>query len=272
MEMLARGRSSLSRSLNWLVFLAVGLVFLGWLLSTPSGLLGKADAIGYAVCHRIDLRSFHLGARQLPLCARCTGMYLGAVIGLVYQFSFFPKRSGAPPRGILVSMAVLFLAFAFDGINSYLSLFPGVPTLYPPNNTLRLLTGSGMGVVIAAVLFIAFNQTVWKDWEAAPALGDWRTFGGLLGLGLFFDGLILIENPLVLYPLALISALGVMVLLTMIYAMLLLIITRAENRFSRIGELYLPLTAGFALGLLQVGTLDLLRFWLTGTWDGFHLG
>src|SRR4030065_1938178 len=124
----------------------------------------------------------------------------------------------------MVSMAVLFLAFAVDGINSYLSLFPGVPTLYPPNNTLRLLTGSGMGVVIAAVLFIAFNQTVWKDWEAAPALGDWRTFGGLLGLGLFFDGLILIENPLVLYPLALISALGVMVLLTMIYAMLLLII------------------------------------------------
>ena len=60
--------------------LAVGLVLLGWLLNTPPGLLGKADAIGYAVCHRIDLRSFHLGERALPLCARCSGMYLGAML------------------------------------------------------------------------------------------------------------------------------------------------------------------------------------------------
>ena len=29
-----------------------------WLSYTPPGLLGKADAIGYAVCHRISARSF----------------------------------------------------------------------------------------------------------------------------------------------------------------------------------------------------------------------
>src|SRR3990172_4039303 len=104
MEMLARGRSSLSRSLNWLVFLAVGLVFLGWLLSTPSGLLGKADAIGYAVCHRIDLRSFHLGARQLPLCARCSGMYLGALVAFVGLLAQGKARFGGFPRTALLVM------------------------------------------------------------------------------------------------------------------------------------------------------------------------
>ena len=67
---------------NKLVVTAVFLLTLGWLLNTPAGLLGKADAVGYAVCHRIDLRSFNLGERQMPLCARCTGMYLGAVLGL----------------------------------------------------------------------------------------------------------------------------------------------------------------------------------------------
>jgi hypothetical protein len=29
---------------------------------------------------------------------------------------------------------------------------------------------------------------------------------------------------------------------------------------------------GFALSLLQIGLFDLLRYLLTGTWDGFHLG
>ena len=71
-----------SQTLKLLVFVAVGFLFLGWLFNTPLGLLGKADAIGYAVCHRIDLRSFHLGDRTLPLCARCTGMFLGTLVSL----------------------------------------------------------------------------------------------------------------------------------------------------------------------------------------------
>jgi hypothetical protein len=55
-----------------LIVTAFGLVLLGWLINTPAGLLGKADAIGYAVCHRIDLRSFFIGERQFPLCMRCS--------------------------------------------------------------------------------------------------------------------------------------------------------------------------------------------------------
>ena len=54
-----------------------------WGYFTPAGLLGKMDAIAYAVCHRIVQRSFSLGDRPLPLCARCTGMHLGAFFGLL---------------------------------------------------------------------------------------------------------------------------------------------------------------------------------------------
>ena len=60
------------RLLPWLVVGVAALAFVSWLLNTPEGVLGKADAIGYAICHRIDGRSFHLGNRQFPLCARCT--------------------------------------------------------------------------------------------------------------------------------------------------------------------------------------------------------
>ncbi|MDW7990671.1 MAG: DUF2085 domain-containing protein, partial [Anaerolineae bacterium] len=48
-----------------------------YFLLTPPGLLTKTDCIGVAVCHRIPSHSFHIGGRQLPLCARCTGTFPG---------------------------------------------------------------------------------------------------------------------------------------------------------------------------------------------------
>lgn len=255
-----------------LVFLVVATLLIGWLINTPSGLLGKADAIGYAVCHQIDLRSFHLGDRRFPLCARCSGMYLGAMLGLLYQAIIARRHGGMPSWRIGLVLGLLVLAFGGDGLNSYLHLFPGAPGLYEPQNWLRLLTGSGMGIVIAVVLFPSFNQTIWKDWDHHPAIANWKSLGGLFLLTLLLDAVVLTENPMILYPLALIGAGGVLVILSMVYSMILVITFKVENRFPTLFQAILPLTAGFGIGLLQIVLIDLLRFWLTGTWDGFHLG
>ncbi|MEJ2709084.1 MAG: DUF2085 domain-containing protein [Anaerolineales bacterium] len=252
--------------------MAVGLLLFGWLLNTPAGLLGKADAIGYAVCHRIDARSFHLGARQVPLCARCSGMYLGAMLGLIYQAIMGRSRSGMPSARLWVVLGLLVVAFGVDGLNSYLHFFPGAPTLYDPQNWLRLLTGTGMGVVIAAALFPAFNQTAWKNQDRRPALENFRSLTILLAAALILDLVVLTENPLILYPLALISAAGVLILLSMIYTMLWLMILRIENRFQSLLQMVLPLSGGFGLALVQIAALDFVRYLFTGSWEGFHLG
>ena len=252
--------------------LAVGLVLLGWLLNTPPGLLGKADAIGYAVCHRIDLRSFHLSGRALPLCARCSGMYLGAMLGLAYQATRRPRRSGMPIRSVQVVLGVFVLAFALDGINSFLSLFPSAPSLYESQNWLRLVTGSGMGLAIALVLYPAFNQTVWRVQDNRPAMESLGSFGGLLALMGALILALLSETPIILYPLALISAAGVLVLLTIVYTMIWLMVLRRDNTIEQTRQLIWPLVAGFGVALLQIVLLDLARFTLTGTWEGFHLG
>jgi uncharacterized membrane protein len=260
------------RVIKGLVYGSVALLLLGWLLNTPAGVLGKADAIGYAVCHRIDLRSFHLGDRPLPLCARCSGMYLGAMLGLVYQSVFSRRRTGTPPWRVIIPLGLMALAFVIDGTNSFLHLIPGAPGIYEPNNTLRLFTGTGMGLVIAALLFPAFNQTVWKDWDPKPAFTNLLGLGGLVLPALALDGLVLTGSSWVLYPLALISASGVLVLLTMVYSMVLLLVLRFENRFQHFYQLSLPLVGGFGVGLLQIILLDVVRFAFTHTWDGFHLG
>jgi uncharacterized membrane protein len=259
-------------SWNYLIILSAGLVLIGWILNTPAGILGKADAIGYAVCHRIDVRSFHMGATQLPLCARCTGMYLGAMLGLVYQAIIGKKRAGMPHRTVIACLVLFVAAFGIDGINSYLNLFPRAPSLYQPQNWLRLLTGMGMGLGIAAVIFPAFNQTVWSDWDPRPALSSLKSFGFLVLLALVLVGLVLTGNPLILYPLALISAAGVLVLLSLVYTMVWLLVLRHENRFQRTAQLLIPLTGGFTFGLLQIAAFDFVRFFFTHTWDGFHIG
>jgi uncharacterized membrane protein len=272
MESERQAPSYLKNSLRGAVLVVVGLLLTGWLLNTPPGLLGKADAIGYAVCHRIDLRSFHLGERALPLCARCSGMYLGAMLGLIYQAVRWSRRCGMPARPIQVILGIFFLAFAVDGVNSFFSFFPGAPSLYAPNNLMRLLTGSGMGLAIALVLSPAFNQTVWNTQDLRPAMGGMRGFVGLLGLMTLVDLALISQNHVLLYPLALISAAGVLVILTLVYTMIWLMVLRRENTIQQSRQLFFPLVAGFGVALLQIVLLDLVRYALTGTWDGFHLG
>lgn len=40
-----------------------------------------AFAAGHFICHQRPERSFFLHGRQLPVCARCTGLYAGAALG-----------------------------------------------------------------------------------------------------------------------------------------------------------------------------------------------
>jgi len=215
------------------------------------------------------------------LCARCTGMYLGAVTGLVFQSIRGGKRSKAPGWGIIAVLVVFVVAFGIDGLNSYLYLLkqirpgilPQIPNIYIPNNTLRLLTGSGMGLGIAAMLFPAFNQSIWTNYDDTRAsLTGWKGFGILLGIQIILDLLVLTQSPIILYPVAFISVLGVLILLTMVYTIVWVMITGQENKYTKMQQLWLPLLAGFTITMIQTFGIDMLRFWLTGTWGGFPLG
>lgn len=265
---------------KYFVIVAVLLVLVGWLLNTPSGFSGKLDAIGYAVCHQIPERSFHIGDYQLPLCARCSGMYLGAMLGLALQSVTGWKRGKTPHWGIIAILVVFFLAFGVDGSNSYLYLIkqvrPGfldqIQNLYIPNNTLRLFTGSGMGLAIAVMLFPAFNQSIWADYDDNKSALNWKTFGLLVALTVILDLLVLTDSPIVLYPLALVSALGVWILLTMVYTIVWVMLMRQDNQFTSLKQLWLPLLAGLTIAILQTAVIDVVRFIFTGTWGAFPLG
>lgn len=267
--------SSRWRKFPWqkLSYVLFALILLAWLSNTPAGLLGKTDAVGYAVCHRIEARSFHMGARQFSFCARCSGQYLGVMLGLAAQFLIGRRRVGRPPWWQIVVLGGFALAYGLDGFHSYMHLIPGnLLHFYEPSNTLRVLTGTGLGLGLSVLVLPGFRQTIWTRNDPRPVLGGGLQFGLILLLGLLLDVLILTENPLILYPLALISAAGVMIVLTLVYTMVLVMLFRLERRFENFPELIFPLSAGFIVALLQIAAIDYLRYWWTGTWGGFHFG
>jgi uncharacterized membrane protein len=267
------------RKNKWLrlsVLLAVlaGLAALFYI--APPGLMGKLDAIGYAVCHRLDSHSLHIGERQMPLCARCTGEFNAAFIALAFQAAVSPKYSLLPRRGISAVLALCFLAFALDGSNSYLALMrsmdPGMlawlPTLYSTDGVTRVFTGSGMGLVLGSLLYPMYNQSVWQSPVMERAL-DWRKFAALVGIVLAIDVGILTEIPAVLYPVSLFSVLGVLALLGTVFSIVWIMLMRQDNLIATARQLWLPAAAGITMALVMIVGIDLARFSITHTWGGF---
>jgi uncharacterized membrane protein len=264
---------------RWLVPLAALTAFAVWFFIAPPGLLGKADSIGYAICHRIDERSFHIGERQLPLCARCTGEFYAAAITLAFFAIVSPRKSEMPGWKLGIPLLLFLAAFGVDGTNSYIYLLKStaggrlenIPNLYIPNNTLRLFTGSGMGIALASVLYPAFNQSAWANENRGRAL-SWKTLGILVGIVFLVNLAVLTDNPVVLYPVAILSVLGVLALLVMVFSMVWILMMRQENNFNSLKEMWMPILAGTTMAFLMITIIDLLRLRLTGTWGGFPLG
>ena len=239
-----------------------------WLVNTPPGLLGKMDAIGYAVCHRIIARSYMLGDRALPLCARCTGMHLGCFFGLLVLMRR-GHRGGLPLKKFLFIFAFFLMAFGLDGINSFLNTLNRFPSLYITENWMRLVSGAFVGIGIAAIIYPIFNQSMWQDWAEEPVIKNWKQMGAMILVAILVIPIVLSENPILLYPMAIFSALNVILVLTMIYAIIWVMLTRQDNKFNRLIELRWYILAGLTTTIVQIAAMDYVRFLITGTWNGF---
>lgn len=265
----------LTRRAGLLVILVLALIVLGFYTVTDTArlehnhALDGADYVGYAVCHRITDRSFTIAGRQLPLCARCTGMFLGvtltfAVLGLAGR----RRWSMLPPLRVMLALIGFVGFMAIDGINSYSHFFPNIPHLYEPQNWLRLTTGMGAGLAMGIILFPALAQSLWRDQEVRPAIENFRELAGLMLLAGLAVALVLSNQPTILYVLGMASALGVVLVLTAINGTALLILTRRDAQATNWGQAIRPLTIGLVLALTQIAIISFLRFTWTGTLTG----
>lgn len=234
------------------------------------GVLGTADYAGYTVCHRLTAHSFVFEGRQMPLCARCTGMYLG--IALAFSVLLLAGRwrwTEMPSLSILLGFGVLVGLMGIDGLNSYSHFFPDAPHLYQPQNWLRLTTGMGVGLAMGSVAFPALAQTLWAHQVRRASIENWRELLGLMVLAALLILLVLSNQSVLLYVLSLVSAAGVVAILTTLNTIMVLLILRREELVHHWSQAILPLLVGLILALAQIALISIARFTWTGTMTGF---
>jgi uncharacterized membrane protein len=233
-------------------------------------LLTGGDWAGYALCHRISARSFTIDGRQFPLCARCTGMYLGAAFTFLALFlAGRTRRVLLPRRGIFLGLISLIALMGIDGINSYSHFFPDAPHLYEPRNWLRLATGMGAGLTLGIITFAALAQALWRQAIYRPLLENWRELAALVALGVVGILLTLSNQPALLYVLALASAAGLILVVTGLNTAVLLLFLRSDGQNRTWLDATGPLLTGLALTVLELSALGAVRWTMTGTLTGF---
>jgi hypothetical protein len=107
-------------------------------------------AIGGAVCHQLPDRSFFAWGRQLPVCARCAGIYAGTALAAVMFAIVRSSRRGRP--GWFASQASRRRAGAVALVLNALTLAYEWTTGAAPSNAIRAVAGFSLGAVVAALI------------------------------------------------------------------------------------------------------------------------
>lgn len=112
-------------------------------------LLALAHDAGRIVCHQLPERSFFVDGRQLPVCARCTGLYLSGVAGMLVWVAW---RWARGRRGIAVPPRAALLVVAGATVPTLISYVTGVAGVWDGSNATRALLAVPLGLAAGAVV------------------------------------------------------------------------------------------------------------------------
>ena len=142
-----------SARLALLVVAALALAFTSGIAVVPwlemrGAPAGPVLRFAYApLCHQLPERSFEFGSRPAAVCARCTGLYLGGVAGLLLALAGALRRTRPKPWWLAASVAPTAIDFALGGV--------GLPALA---NLPRALLALPAGLVAGLFLSIGILE------------------------------------------------------------------------------------------------------------------
>jgi predicted membrane protein DUF2085 len=130
--------------------------------ATPIGtaLIIAAYAVGGAICHQLPERSYHLWAAQMPVCARCAGIYVGAAIGAIVGAASLTGRRANARIPLLVAAGHRFTRADQARAILFIAALPTLATLvyewttgHMPAHWIRAATGVPLGATAAWMVF-----------------------------------------------------------------------------------------------------------------------
>lgn len=247
---------------DWLV-IALGLAYIAALAAAiflPGGtLLDRLGQLDAGVCAQLPTHSFFPAAVQLPLCARCTGIYTGFAV--TFLVLLFCQKLGAvrlPGRWVALVLGSAVLALAVDGFNS-LFLDLGLPHLYQPHNLLRLATGLGTGTAMAAFLLPVASGLLWREDNDHASFATLRQLAIMLPVLLLTLLVVASEAAWTLYPIAILSSAGLVAALTCINLVFVVGLSGRHNQFTQRRQVFPLITMAVALAIIELFALAALK-------------
>jgi uncharacterized membrane protein len=123
--------------------------------------------------HWMPEKAIWMGGHTLLWDARCSGIYIGFGIGILYHLLFGRKAKHLPPLTIILTMSLLFMPLFLD----VMTISNG---FRQPSNDTRFLTGLLFGQVLSAYLYPAFITLTVATGLETSAIDRWYKFFGLL--------------------------------------------------------------------------------------------
>ena len=239
---------------------ALYVVVLAGLIFLPGDtLLDRLRSLDGGICAQLPSHSFFPAGEQLPLCARNTGIYLGFALGFLTLLGVGRVRASRLPR---LPVAALLLALvglmALDGFNS-LFLDLGAPHLYQPQNVLRLMTGLGAGVAMVSFITPVTNGLLWRQEDTRPSFRSFAQLAVVLPLLLLALLAVASQTAWLLYPIAILSSLGLVLALTLVNLVFLISATPLVGRFERWRQALPFFTLAVALAVIELTLLFKLK-------------
>jgi uncharacterized membrane protein len=121
----------------------------------PTALASSMYAIGALICHQRPERSFHLAGAQLPVCARCLGIYAGAAFGLVVATTSGRVYKARRALQTFVGRVLFFgpaQTLIVVTVPTLVTLVVEWVGLWNPGNAVRAIAGAIAGAGVAAVV------------------------------------------------------------------------------------------------------------------------
>ena len=106
-------------------------------------------AVGALICHQLPERSFHIAGSQLPVCARCVGIYAGGAVAALWAWL---APSAARKLTPAITLRALVAAAALPTLITVLGEWSGT---WHPSNIARALAGAPLGGAVAVVITAA---------------------------------------------------------------------------------------------------------------------
>jgi len=201
------------------------------------------------VCHQIPERTLTIGGDLLPFCARCTGIYSGFLIGVVFQIIVNKKANRLPSIWITTVSIVLILVLMMEVLGENLLLWK------LPNEG-RLLTGLFCGSSLSVISFPLFNYFLQKDGTNEASIGSRSYAAVLVFVSLFFGLHYISVSSFVLSSFPIAGILVCYVAINMTIAGMVVNWKRSEFRLwstLAITSLVLTMFIGETLVLLMLG-------------------